>query len=494
MLIVRRMPCTAPTTLFAPETEPAGVRRHPVFRIPAVVATGGGDLLAFCEARESDHDHGNIDLVMLRSRDGGRTWGEWQVVVASGADTTGNPCPIADGDHVHLLYARAAAAARSERQELWHIESRNGGRTWSAPRDITGQIRTADTRFVAVGPVHGIVLRSGRLVAPAYILEHSGTRHLFTVFSDDRGRTWQRGALATARGVNEVVAVELNDGRLVLNARDQSGGGVRLQAESNDAGVRFGAVQPVPELLDCACQASLVRLRDGHLAFSAPHRDRSPRTDLRVQVSADDGRSWPRSFLVQPGPLGGGYSDLVQAADGALIVVYEMPGGRIVATRVSLEDPAPALVLDRPLVLESKWREPSTPHDLSVAPPLAHWHLELSLVAEECTCNGAILALTLADQRIEIRVHGLAVRLGATTSFLPFTHERAWEKDGALALRVIADGARLSFWAGATRTALRWLGNLETAAAPGPVERITLSAESGPGSRAVTRIVSLTLC
>src|SRR6185369_10250076 len=55
-----------------------GVR---TFRIPVIVRAHNGDLLAFAEARKkSAADHGDIDIVLKRSRDNGETWGPMELV------------------------------------------------------------------------------------------------------------------------------------------------------------------------------------------------------------------------------------------------------------------------------------------------------------------------------------------------------------------------------------------------------------------------------
>lgn len=59
--------------------------------------TTEGTLLAFAEGRVLDcGDAGDIDLVVKRSTDGGRTWSPLQVVNEGGGDTHGNPAPVVD--------------------------------------------------------------------------------------------------------------------------------------------------------------------------------------------------------------------------------------------------------------------------------------------------------------------------------------------------------------------------------------------------------------
>lgn len=75
----------------------AGEGEYHTYRIPSVIATPNGTLLAFAEARrEGAGDAGNIDLVVKRSQDGGRTWSAMQVIGDNGPNTFGNPCPVVD--------------------------------------------------------------------------------------------------------------------------------------------------------------------------------------------------------------------------------------------------------------------------------------------------------------------------------------------------------------------------------------------------------------
>lgn len=89
----------------------AGQEGYAGFRIPAVVATGTGDLLAFCEGRvASRDDFGNIDVVLKRSSDGGRTRGPLQVAAHHGDALAGNPAPVVlDTGRVLLVHVRNAA-------------------------------------------------------------------------------------------------------------------------------------------------------------------------------------------------------------------------------------------------------------------------------------------------------------------------------------------------------------------------------------------------
>lgn len=75
----------------------SGQAEYHTYRIPAIVRTEKGTLLAFCEGRKaSRRDWGDIDLLVKRSTDGGRTWSAFQKIADFGPDTVGNPAPVVD--------------------------------------------------------------------------------------------------------------------------------------------------------------------------------------------------------------------------------------------------------------------------------------------------------------------------------------------------------------------------------------------------------------
>ncbi len=232
----------------------SGTSGYHTFRIPAALHVPGGALLAFAEGRRnSSADDGDIDLVLRRSLDGGCTWQPMQLVADAGKDTVGNPVPVIDprtGDIVLLtcrttggatkrqvMSGKAAASVR----RVYVQRSADGGRTWSAQRDITGSVKSADWRWYAVGPGHAVALRHeshrGRLLVPAN--HSSGTTGLsgaHSLYSDDGGHTWHigyvSGSVSGPLSLNESTLAELPDGTVYINARDhdRTAGGTRADA------------------------------------------------------------------------------------------------------------------------------------------------------------------------------------------------------------------------------------------------------------------------
>jgi sialidase-1 len=322
----------------------SGTEGYHTFRIPAIVRTPAGTLHAFAEGRrDGAGDAGDIDLVLRRSCDGGRTWGRLQVVSRQGTDTVGNPAPVVDpatGDLVLLSTRNSGTATESQllRGQVPEADSRrvlvqrslDDGTTWTRPLDITDSAKRPEWRWYATGPCHGIALHCGRLVVPA---NHSVAREEITpsvygghlLLSDDGGQTWRIGAVDDAsEGVNanETTVAELPDGRLYLNTRNQHGSapGSRAHTTSSDSGESFDQpYQPVPSIAGPVVQGSLVRL--GSTLLLALPSDPSERRAMAVRSSRDGGQSWQVAAKVSDAPAA--YSDLVVLATGRVGLLFE---------------------------------------------------------------------------------------------------------------------------------------------------------------------------
>ena len=160
----------------------SGQDGYHTYRIPAALRAANGDVLAFCEGRKTaGGDSGNIDLLMKRSRDGGRTWGPAQVVWDDEDNTCGNPCPVLDEstgtlwlllthnlgtDRERDIAARTAKGSRT----VWVSSSKDHGSTWTKPVEITSTTKDPSWTWYATGPGVGIQVKSGphagRLVIP----------------------------------------------------------------------------------------------------------------------------------------------------------------------------------------------------------------------------------------------------------------------------------------------------------------------------------------
>jgi len=328
----------------------AGEAGYHTFRIPSIIATPRGALLAFAEGRRAGTaDAGDIDLVLKRSRDGGRTWSPTQIVADNGPNTVGNPCPVIDRKTgtIWLLTTqsrgtdseKAIIAGTSEgTRTVWVMKSEDDGETWSAPVDITSSVKRPAWTWYATGPGIGIQIRTGRLVIPANHVE-AGIHYSHLFFSDDGGRTWTLGGSADAH-TNESQVAELADGRLILNMRNhppKSGENYRLSARSSDGGASLSTASPNRELIEPPAQASLISVQGGRLVFANPASTKRER--MTVRVSEDNGEKWPHAQVIHEGPAA--YSSLVDLRGGSIGLLFERgdqsPYERITFARFTLD-------------------------------------------------------------------------------------------------------------------------------------------------------------
>jgi sialidase-1 len=311
----------------------AGEHGYHTYRIPSLLTTVTGTMLAFCEARKhSGSDTGDIDVAMRRSIDGGRTWDAMRIIADAGDDVFDNPCPVQDRSTrtiwMPLCWNRADGGEGEiirgdAKRGVWLMSSEDDGLTWSDPVEITDDVKEQSWTWYATGPGHGIQLSNGRLVIPCDFgkgladddYQYFGS-HVIT--SDDHGRTWQIGGTIQGK-VNECQAVELSDGRLLLNMRSYHGGHCRGIATSRDGGDTWSEPDHDERLVEPICQAAILRLADGSIAFSNPAS--TERENMTVRFSGDDCRTWDRAVVLHDGPAA--YSDLAQNDSGAVNCLYE---------------------------------------------------------------------------------------------------------------------------------------------------------------------------
>ncbi|MBN2023978.1 MAG: exo-alpha-sialidase [Pirellulales bacterium] len=317
----------------------AGDDGYHTYRIPSIIVTTKGSVLAFCEGRKnSSRDWGDIDLVLKRSTDGGRTFGAAKVIWDDGPNTCGNPCPVVDraSGTIWLLMTHNVGedresdilAGKSRRDRtVWIAHGADDGQSWSNPVEITPTIKLPTWNWYATGPGAGIQLSTGRLVIPCdHVVAASRVRNSHVILSDDGGRTWRLGGTA-GPDTNECEVVELADGRLMLNMRNADRAQrTRLVSTSSDGGLTWSKPARDPALLEPVCQASLRRYglaADGgrdRLLFSNP-ADRDARRRMTVRLSHDEGESWPLSKVLHEGPSA--YSCLAVLGDGTILCLYE---------------------------------------------------------------------------------------------------------------------------------------------------------------------------
>ena len=333
----------------------SGRAGYHTYRIPAIVTSTNGTLLAFCEGRkEGSGDSGDIDIVFRRSLDSGASWTQAKTIIDFGPDTIGNPAPVVDRETrvIWLLLTRNPGGTGEKEiiqtgaggtRTVWVTHSEDDGANWAEPTEITRDVKPNDWTWYATGPVNGIQTRSGRLVIPCNheVKGHAGF-YSHIIYSDDHGKTWKLGG-STAELTDESTVAELWDGTLLLNMRSNAGRQRRAVSVSKDGGLHWSAPYFDRTLIEPVCQGSLIRHGGeteggkAFLLFSNPASER--RVRMTIRASGDEGRSWCCSRLVHEGPSA--YSCLTVLNDGTVGLLYERgdvdPYEKITFARIRLD-------------------------------------------------------------------------------------------------------------------------------------------------------------
>jgi sialidase-1 len=324
---------------------------YALYRIPGLLVTPRGHLIAYCEARKSESgDWGATDVLLRRSTDRGRSWSNPRVVAFVPGDHLKNPVALEHkiGTPGQVLYNNPVAIADQrtrtvhflfciENMRAFHMSSRDDGATFSAPVEITSafdEFRAEYSwRVFAIGPGHGIQLRSGRLLASVWLSVGTGGHGhrpsvAATIFSDDNGATWRRGDIIVRHSddtpnPSEAALVELSDGRVHINVRTESRRRRRTVAISPDGATRWSAPAFDEALTDPICFASLTKTRKGEILFVNPD-DPDKRRNLAVRLSRDDARTWPLKRTLDPGVAA--YADIAAHPEGPIFCLYERGG------------------------------------------------------------------------------------------------------------------------------------------------------------------------
>lgn len=313
-------------------------------RIPAIVVTPQNSILAFAVGRTRVSDWSASKILLRRSSDGGSTWTPTMVVAEMEGAIIDNPVAIVDEASrcVHLLY-------QADYKRCYYTRTDDEGASFAPAVDITATFDAFRSEYewtvLAPGPGHGIKLANGRLLVPVWMANGVGKAHrpscVSVVFSDDAGRTWQRGEIAvhnseSTPNPSETVATQLADGTVLLNVRTESPRNLRAVTYSKDGATNWSPVEFIDDLYEPVCCAGLVRIEGATtngeyvLAFSNPAGQPGetitnpvcrPRTNLTIRLSFDGGRTWPTARLLEHGITG--YSDLAADESGKLYCLYE---------------------------------------------------------------------------------------------------------------------------------------------------------------------------
>lgn len=317
------------------------------YRIPGIVVSPRGTLLAWAEARKTGTgDWEDIDILLRRSHDHGATWDPPRIIADVGTSPAHNAVAIVDPSAgvIHLLYCVGY-------QRAFYCQSIDDGATFSPPTEITTTFRPFQNQFlwnvIATGPGHGLRLKNGRLLVSVW-LSNGGRRHrpsaVGVIYSDDQGATWQAGELIpnTLINMSEATLVERTDGSVLMNIRHEDREHRRAVSTSKDGVRGWSRPEFDTQLLEPVCMGSLLRLNwptaesKGTILFANPdnigysgkhgasHDQNRDRVNLTIKVSHDDCQTWSHQRVLEPGVAA--YSDLATDDAGNIYCCYERDG------------------------------------------------------------------------------------------------------------------------------------------------------------------------
>ena len=321
----------------------SGSEGYNTFRIPSIITTDSGVVLAFAEGRKnSSSDSGDIDLVLKRSIDGGKTWGDLIIIRDDSTNVCGNPSPVIDrktGKIFLLSTWNRGDDTESEIINMTSVDTRrvyvmnsiDEGLSWSKPIEITDKVKKPNWTWYATGPVHGIQIKEGskkgRLIIPCDHIE-ANTKKYYShiIYSDDGGSSWNIGGASPQDQVNECSVAEIGKGKLILNMRNYDRTQMNRKISiSNDYGESWGDIYDDKALVEPICQASILRYSfkgygRNDLLFINP-ADKNKRLNMTLRLSNDLGRTWKGEFILHEGPSA--YSDITKLRNGNVGCLFE---------------------------------------------------------------------------------------------------------------------------------------------------------------------------
>jgi len=360
-----------PILRFGTVVRAAGQDGCDTYRIPGIVTTNAGTLIAVYDNRYNNSKdlQEDIDIGMSRSTDGGRTWEPMKVIMDMGEfgglpqnlNGIGDPNVLYDhftntlwvaalwlngsAPDKMLWWASQPGMTPRETGQFMLVKSEDDGLTWSDPVNITDQIKNPAWQLLLQGPGRGITMSDGTLVFPAQFKADVGTKaldggqftcHSTIVYSKDKGETWQIGTGAKSN-TTEAQVVQLSDGSLMLNMRDdrnrtdKGATNGRAVAVTADMG-RTWTVHPSSNSLlpEPNCMASLISAditingAEKRVLFFSNPNDRESRVRMTVKASTDEGLTWPKEHWLELfGPSGYGYSCLTMVDKNHVGILYE---------------------------------------------------------------------------------------------------------------------------------------------------------------------------
>ena len=341
-------------------------------RIPALVATPKGTLLCVYDLRRRKRRdlQEDIDIGLNRSTDGGQTWEPVRTIMDMGEygglpqnkNGCSDPGIVVDRNTGEIFCAAVWMWGKLGKHQ-WNgdgsepgfeigksaqflmVRSQDDGLTWSKPENMTRKLKKPEWILLAPAPQTGITLRDGSLVMLGEGRDEKDRMFSTLIVSRDHGATWTVGS-TSASGNGECQAVQLDDGSILLNARTARPTKFRSVWVTNDLGRTW---QPHKthrkSLIEPNCNGSLLRFdyqaggKSKHvLLFANPH-SQTGRDHHSIQVSFDDGNTWPREYrLLLDEGRGNGYPSMTRIDERHIGIVYEGSQAHLVFEKISLDE------------------------------------------------------------------------------------------------------------------------------------------------------------
>ena len=347
----------------------AGDDGSAAFRIPGLVTTNKGTLLGVYDVRYNSsvdlQEH--VDVGLSRSTDGGKTWEKMRLPLAFGEtgglpaaqNGVGDPSILFD-DQRNTVWVIAAWTHGMGNQRAWWsshpgmdqattaqlvmAKSTDDGKTWSAPINITQQVKQPSWYFLLQGPGRGITMSDGTLVFPIQYIAADRIPCAGIMYSKDGGNTWKIHNHARTN-TTEAQVVEIGPGVLMLNMRDNRGGS-RAVYTTTDLGRTWKEHESSRTALqEPVCMASLIRvkaednvLNKDLLIFSNPNSTQH-RNNITIKVSLDDGYTWlPQHQVLLDEGTSWGYSCLTMVDKETVGILYESSVAHMTFQTVKLKE------------------------------------------------------------------------------------------------------------------------------------------------------------